>query len=106
MPFLSASRCSFTPLVNPPLFAVLTWFGAPLSGVSANPARSFGPELLGWLRHGWWVYWIDPCLGVALALVALRFRVLGRHRPHQARLSHFGRQAPLARELDAVKENR
>jgi aquaporin Z len=29
----------FTPLVNPPLFAVLTWLEAPLSGASANPAR-------------------------------------------------------------------
>ena len=36
----------FTPLVNPPLFAILTWLEAPLSGASANPARSFGPELV------------------------------------------------------------
>ena len=30
----------FTPLVNPPLFAILTWLEAPLSGASANPAKA------------------------------------------------------------------
>lgn len=80
----------FTPLVNPPLFAVLTWLEAPLSGASANPARSFGPELVGWLWQGWWIYWIGPCLGAALAVLALRLDVLSVHRPLEARLCHFG----------------
>ncbi|HEY0793089.1 MAG TPA: aquaporin [Chthoniobacterales bacterium] len=78
----------FTPLVNPPLFAVLTWLEAPLSGASANPARSFGPELASWSWQGWWVYWAGPLLGAALAVATLRCGV-GR-RPHEARLFHFG----------------
>jgi len=57
----------FTPLVNPPLFAPLTWLEAPLSGASANPARSFGPEVVSRLWEGWWIYWLGPCLGAALA---------------------------------------
>lgn len=80
----------FTPLVNPPLFAVLTWLEAPLSGASANPARSFGPELVGWAWTGWWVYWAGPLGGAALAVAVLRSGALGWHRPHQARLFHFG----------------
>jgi aquaporin Z len=80
----------FTPLVNPPLFAVLTWLEAPLSGASANPARSFGPELVAWLWQGWWIYWIGPCLGAGLAVIVLRFHLFRGHRPHEARLCHFG----------------
>jgi aquaporin Z len=80
----------FTPLVNPPLFAVLTWLEAPLSGASANPARSFGPELVAWLWQSWWVYWIGPCLGAALAVFVLRLPLFRHHRPREARLCHFG----------------
>jgi len=80
----------FTPLVNPPLFALLTWFEAPLSGASANPARSFGPELIGWLWQGWWVYWIGPCLGAGLAVAVLRLQTFWFIRPLEARLCHFG----------------
>jgi aquaporin Z len=80
----------FTPLVNPPLFAVLTWLEAPLSGASANPARSFGPALVAGDWQGWWVYWIGPCLGAGLAVVVLRLKPFGWQRPTEARLCHFG----------------
>jgi aquaporin Z len=80
----------FTPLINPPLFAILTWLEAPLSGASANPARSFGPELVAWLWQGWWIYWIGPCLGAGLAVLLLRYEALRHHRPTEARLCHFG----------------
>lgn len=82
----------FTPLVNPPLFAVLTWLEAPLSGASANPSRSFGPQLIAWLWlwQDWWVYWVGPCLGAGLAVAVLRFHSLRRLRPSEARLCHFG----------------
>jgi aquaporin Z len=89
----------FTPLVNPPLFAVLTWLEAPISGASANPARSFGPELVGWLWEGWWIYWIGPCLGATLAVVALRFGLFGGHRPHEARLYHFGHHGATGQKI-------
>lgn len=91
--FVFASRPAtqfYTPLVNPPLFAILTWLEAPVSGASANPARSFGPELVGWAWSSWWVYWIGPLLGAALAVGTVQYGLIGRHRPHQARLFHFG----------------
>jgi aquaporin Z len=91
--FFFASRHStqpYTPLVGPPLFAILSWLEAPVSGASANPVRSFAPELAGWAWSGWWVYWLGPALGASLAVTLLRFGPVGRHRPPQARMCHFG----------------
>ena len=84
-----ASTRWYTPLCNPPLFCLLTWLEAPLSGASANPARSLGPAVVSGLWQGQWIYWVGPGLGAALAVIVLRLDVIGRHRPHEARLFHF-----------------
>jgi aquaporin Z len=91
----------FTPLVNPPLFAILTWLEAPLSGASANPARSFGPELIAWIWQGWWVYWLGPCLGAALAVAVLRVDLFRRFRPLEARICHFGHHGATGQNVSA-----
>jgi aquaporin TIP len=50
-------------------FTVLAqiFVGAPFSGASMNPGRSFGPAVVAWDFHNHWVYWLGPFIGAALA---------------------------------------
>jgi aquaporin Z len=49
------------------LYAVFIALEAPLSGMSMNPARTFGPALLGSYWHSLWIYFLAPTLGMLLA---------------------------------------
>lgn len=48
-------------------------FAGPIAGASMNPARSFGPALLGgtWTYH--WVYWAGPLAGAVLGALLYRY---------------------------------
>jgi aquaporin Z len=89
----------FTPWIIPPLFAWLVWWEAPLSGASANTARSFGPALVTGDWHGFWIYVVGPPLGAVLAVALLRLEVIGRHKVPVARLFHFHAGQRPAAEL-------
>jgi aquaporin Z len=77
----------FTPWTIPPLFAWLVWWEGPLSGASTNPARSFGPALISGVWSEFWIYLVGPLSGVVLAVVLLRFNMLGNHHVRVARVA-------------------
>ena len=45
-------------------------WGSPISGASMNPARTFGPDLVGGDFTGYWVYVAGPLIGALLAVGA------------------------------------
>lgn len=77
----------FTGLFCGALVALYISLEAPVSGMSMNPARTFGPALLAWVWTGLWVYFTAPPLGM-LAAAELYVRVNGRHRVRCAKLHH------------------
>jgi aquaporin Z len=63
----------FTPALFPPLYSIMVWLEAPISGTSTNPARSLGPALISGEWQGWWIYWAGPILGLLVALLCSSF---------------------------------
>lgn len=59
----------FTPALFPPLYSVMVWLEAPVSGTSTNPARSFGPSIVSGVWQGWWIYWVGPVVGMLMAII-------------------------------------
>ena len=65
----------YTPYFVGSLYAVNITFETPLSGMSMNPARTFGPAAYAGYWHTLWIYFIAPTLGMlAAAETFLRFR--------------------------------
>ena len=77
-------------------------WGSPISGASMNPARTFGPDLVGQDFTDYWVYVAGPLAGAAIAVGfayvlrgAGRRQVRLRRRPGRPR--HRGREARTRR---------
>ncbi|XP_040379533.1 probable aquaporin TIP3-2 [Oryza brachyantha] len=49
--------------------------GGPFDGAAMNPARAFGPALVGWNWRHHWVYWLGPLIGGGLAGALYEFVV-------------------------------
>jgi aquaporin Z len=88
---LSASNAQrlapFTGVMVALLVATFITVEAPLSGMSMNPARSLGPDVVGDTWRGLWIYFLAPPLGMLTAaqvFVALR----GRRAVRCAKLHH------------------
>ncbi len=79
----------FTPLVMPAVLSLLVWLEAPISGASANPARSFGPALVANVPVAPWIYMVGPSLGAILYVCLVRLEAVRLPRVTVARLFHF-----------------
>ena len=69
------------------LAALYIAFESPLSGMSTNPARTFGPAVYARYWHALWIYFVAPPLGM---LAASQVFLLVRHGkgPYCAKLHH------------------
>lgn len=63
--------------------------GGPFSGASMNPARAFGPALVGWRWKNHWIYWLGPFMGAAISGLIYEYGIIEseaqapRHPTHQ-----------------------
>jgi glycerol uptake facilitator-like aquaporin len=62
---------------------------APLSGTSANAARSLAPNLLASDARVLWIYFPGPITGALAGVGPFRFEAVHRHHPAAARAAHF-----------------
>ncbi len=90
---------AFTPLLFPPLYALMVFLEAPLSGTSTNPARSLGPAVVSGAWRAWWVYWAGPIAGALLGIALTRVHPLRKLEVDVAKVYHFehDRQGLLTR---------
>jgi len=56
-------------------------FGGPLTGAAMNPARAFGPELIGSFWGSAWIYYVGPFAGAVIAAVMYELLYLRPPRP-------------------------
>ncbi len=88
--FLGSQRLrAWTPLVFPPLYALMVYLEAPVSGTSTNPARSLGPAVVAGIWQGWWVYWAGPVAGTLAGIALTRLHPLRRFEVDIAKVYHF-----------------
>lgn len=69
------------------LIAAFIAFESPLSGMSMNPARTFGSAFHAEYWHALWIYFVAPSLGM-LAAAEVFLRVRGGVAPYCAKLHH------------------
>jgi aquaporin Z len=78
------------------LVAVYISIEAPLSGMSMNPARTFGSAVLAWDWTALWIYFTAPPTGMLLA-AEVYTRIRGRHAVACAKLHHRNNQRCIFR---------
>lgn len=80
-----SGRFGSSALVAIPLtLAAVHLAAVPFSGSSVNPARTFGPDLIGNEWEGIWLYFIGPLLGATVAWAVHRTVVKERALPAEA----------------------
>jgi aquaporin Z len=77
----------YTPYFVGALYATFITFETPLSGMSMNPARTFGSAIHASYWHALWIYFIAPTLGM-LAAAEVFLRARRGVAPYCAKLHH------------------
>ncbi len=77
----------YTPLFVGALYAIYIAFETPLSGMSMNPARTFGSAFHAGYWHALWIYFLAPTLGM-LAAAEVFLHVRRGVGPKCAKLHH------------------
>lgn len=77
----------FTPFIAGSLVATYIFLEAPISGMSMNPARTFGSALAAQDWTALWIYFVAPPLGMFFA-AQIYSRLRGAHRVFCAKLHH------------------
>lgn len=67
--------------------------GGPLTGASMNPARSFGPAVVGHLWRAHWIYWLAPM--TAMLVAARAYEYLRPSIPPAPERAPLGVQGPI-----------
>jgi aquaporin Z len=74
----SPRTARWTPVVVTGALSGLIWAGAPSTGASMNPARTFGPDVVAGSFPSLWIYVVGPPVGALLA--AGLFTIVARER--------------------------
>jgi len=77
----------YTPYFVGALYAIYITFETPLSGMSMNPARTFGSAFHASYWHALWLYFLAPTLGMFMAAEVF-LRVRSGVGPYCAKLHH------------------
>lgn len=84
-----AKLSRFTPFFAGTLVAIYISLEAPISGMSMNPARTFGSAIVGNVWASWWIYFVAPPLAMLLA-AEVYVRVKGLKEVYCAKFYHYG----------------
>jgi len=85
------------------LVAAYIAFESPLSGMSTNPARTFGPALYSSYWHALWIYFIAPPLGM-LAAAEVFLLARGGEGPYCAKLHHHNDKRCIFRHAQPASD--
>ena len=76
------------------VISIDVFMGGPLTGAAMNPARAFGPELVGNVWGEGWIYYLGPAVGGVLAAVAYDWLYLRPMQPAVAEAPESGGDEP------------
>ena len=77
----------YTPYFVGALYVIFITLETPLSGMSMNPARTFGSAFRGGYWHALWIYFLAPTIGMLIA-AEIFLRARGGAGPNCAKLHH------------------